>query len=179
MRRRLFPVVVALVCGGCLNHGGAGAPRATGGAVVAPAGGTARDVLCGVPIDAPLLDGFRPPAERWLPGNRGLTFASTPGTVVRAVRAGVVTFAGRIAHQGYVTTRLDDGRDVTYSYLGEIAVRPGDRVETGAVIAVAGDTAFHLGYRSGTDYLDPVALVFDACHARHAVLVEPPRADQP
>ena len=36
------------------------------------------------PVDAEVVDGFRPPATRFGAGNRGLEYATTPGTEVRA-----------------------------------------------------------------------------------------------
>ncbi len=120
------------------------------------------------------MDGFDPPAEPWLPGNRGLTFGSRPGLPVEAVQPGTVGFAGPIAGEGYVTILLQDGRDTTYSYLARIDVASGDRVEVGAVIGSTGDRPFHLGYRDRGSYLDPTELVRTACAHGHAVLVPVP-----
>ncbi|HET8930866.1 MAG TPA: M23 family metallopeptidase [Acidimicrobiales bacterium] len=129
---------------------------------------------CALPVDAEVSDGFRPPAEPWLPGNRGLTFATTPGRQVLAVTPGVVRFAGPIAGQWYVTVRRDDGRDVTYSFLSSVDVAVGDVVAEGDPLGRTGPVAFQLGYRDGTTYLDPTELVVDACGLHHAVLVPVP-----
>lgn len=142
-----------------------------------PATATARATAaatCDLPVAAPVSEGFRPPPEPWLPGNRGLTFATEPGQPVRAVRPGTVTFAGRIAQQWYVTVDLGDGRDVTYSYLSSVTVVVGARVTTGDLLGSTGAVPFQLGYRDGTGYLDPTVLVASACGWDHAVLVPVP-----
>ena len=77
------------------------------------------------PVDAPVSDGFRPPTHRWGPGNRGLTYATTPGSPVRASAPGVVRFAGRIGPHAYVAVAHADGLRTTYSYLATIRVRAG------------------------------------------------------
>lgn len=143
-------------------------------AVPVRSGVPVRAPSCTLPVDAAVSDGFRPPAEPWLPGNRGLTFSTEPGQPVVAVTSGVVRFAGQIAHQWYATVRLDDGTDVTYSFLSSVSVRPGDEVAIGDLIGVTGSVAFQLGHRDGATYLDPTGLVTDACGWDHAVLVPVP-----
>lgn len=130
--------------------------------------------LCALPVDAGVVDGFRPPAESWSSGNRGLAFGTRPGDPVRAVTDGVVGFAGPIAGAWYVTVLLDDGRDVTYSYLVGTSLHVGDVVAVGDVVGRASAEPFHLGYRQNKGYLDPTALVVDACDLNHAVLVPVP-----
>lgn len=34
------------------------------------------------PVDAPVVDAFRPPPENWNAGNRGIEYAARPGTSV-------------------------------------------------------------------------------------------------
>ncbi len=134
----------------------------------------ASSATCELPVAAPVSDGFRPPPEPWLPGNRGLTFATTPAEPVRAVRPGVVGFAGRIAQHFYVTVDLADGTDVTYSYLSSVTVATRDHVVVGQVIGLTGPVPFQLGVRDGGRYLDPTDLVTVACGWDHAVLVPVP-----
>lgn len=129
---------------------------------------------CALPVDAAVSDGFRPPARPWQPGNRGLTFSTGPGQPVLAVASGIVRFAGPIAHRWYVTVRLDDGTDVTYSFLSSVAVVVGEQVAVGDLVGVTGGIAFHLGHRDGASYLDPTGLVTAACGWDHAVLVPVP-----
>ena len=49
------------------------------------------------PVDAPVVDPFRPPATTYGPGNRGLTYDLAPATAVRASAPGEVVFAGPVA----------------------------------------------------------------------------------
>lgn len=109
------------------------------------------------PVDAPVVDPFRPPASQFGPGNRGLEYGTPPGTEVRATADGVVTFAGTVASTRHVTVRHDDGLRTTYSFLDRVDVVMGQRVEQGHVL---GTTVghLHLGARAGDAYLDPASL---------------------
>ena len=127
-----------------------------------------------LPVDAPVVDGFRLPTEPWQAGNRGLTFSTSPGLPVRAVASGIVHFAGAIAGERYVSVDRPDGTRVTYSYLGSLAVAGGDVVEPGVVVGLTGVRPFQLGWRDGADYRDPTPLVTGRCPTRHAVLVPIP-----
>ena len=62
-----------------------------------------------------------PPSCTWCPGNRGIDYATAPGTPVRASAGGVVTFAGRIGADLYVTILHPDGLRTSYAYLASIA----------------------------------------------------------
>ncbi len=141
------------------------------GCAAAPAPSSAP---CDLPVAAPVSDGFRPPPEPWLPGNRGLTFATGPAEPVRAVRPGLVGFAGRIAQQWYVTVVDADSTDTTYSFLSSVTVTTGDRVVVGEVVGLTGRVPFQLGLRDDGRYVDPTDLVTRACGWDHAVLVPVP-----
>jgi hypothetical protein len=112
------------------------------------------------PVDAPVVDGFRPPPEPWAAGNRGLDYGTTLGQPVRAAAAGVVVFAGQVGGTLHVSVLHADGIRTTYSFLATIAVHRGDRVDAGQVVGTAGDTPFHLGAIADRAYVDP-ALLFD------------------
>jgi murein DD-endopeptidase MepM/ murein hydrolase activator NlpD len=62
-------------------------------AVAAPPGA----VTYRPPVDAPIVDAFRPADPDWTAGNRGLEYATSPGTAVSAAAAGEVVFAGPVA----------------------------------------------------------------------------------
>ncbi len=64
--------------------------------VAGPAGAQA-SVSYRPPVDAPVVDPFRPPPEPWQAGNRGLEYATPAGTPVAAAADGEVTFAGPVA----------------------------------------------------------------------------------
>jgi peptidase M23-like protein/putative serine esterase DUF676 len=110
------------------------------------------------PVSAPVADGFRPPAEPWGAGNRGLEYATSPGAAVWAAADGEVTFAGQVGGSLHVVVLHADGVRTSYSFLRTIAVRRGERVRQGQSLGTAGDTAFHFGARAGDAYIDPALL---------------------
>lgn len=108
---------------------------------------------------------FDPPAQPWLPGNRGIDLAGSPGEPVRSSGAGVVSFAGEIAHVGIVSVTTGVLR-ATYEPL-TVKVREGQTVAEGAVLGrltLAGShclpaDCLHWGLLRGSLYLDPLALL--------------------
>jgi murein DD-endopeptidase MepM/ murein hydrolase activator NlpD len=109
------------------------------------------------PVEAPVADPFRPPPEPWRSGNRGIEYATAPGTQVHAIGPGAVVFAGAVAGSLHVTVLHPDGLRSSYSFLAAIRVRVGQRVRGGALVGVAGER-FHVGVRRGRTYLDPASL---------------------
>ncbi len=109
------------------------------------------------PVDAPVVDGFALPDGPYGAGNRGLEYATAPGTPVRAIGDGLVVFAGPVAGNRAVTVLHPDGLRSSYSYLAEIVVAVGVHVTIGQPLGPAGGR-LHLGVRSGGTYLDPAAL---------------------
>lgn len=127
----------------------------------------------GWPLDGPAdtLVGF---GERYTAEDgaqathRGVDLAADPGSSVRAVLGGTVSFAGRVpAGEGAttiaVTVRTGDLR-ITLMPLAETSVRAGDVVAPGDVLgklAAVGDRShpsphLHVGVRRGDLYIDPV-----------------------
>ncbi|MEZ5380714.1 MAG: M23 family metallopeptidase [Microthrixaceae bacterium] len=149
---------------------GAGPHRATQAAPrppgVAPDGSRPRFAP---PVDAPIADPFRAPSGPYGPGNRGIEYATAPGTPVRAIGAGTVAFAGVVAGRGVVSVDHPSGLRSTYTGLASRAVGAGEAVALGQVV---GTTAahLHLGLRDGRTYLDPAAFF----GAAPAVLVPDP-----
>ena len=118
------------------------------------------------PVDAPIVDPFRPPPTRYGSGNRGLEYATADGTAVRAAADGVVAFAGDVAGALHVTLSHPDGLRTSYSFLAEVAVLRGQRVRRGDVVGTA-DRRLHFGARDLDDnYLDPESLWSGASRAR-------------
>ncbi|MGQ0434207.1 MAG: peptidoglycan DD-metalloendopeptidase family protein, partial [Microthrixaceae bacterium] len=109
------------------------------------------------PVDATVVDPFRPPTGPYGPGNRGLEYGTAPGTPVAATAAGTVTFAGLVAGTRHVTVRHPDGVRTTYSFLARVEVVVGQRVARGQRV---GTTVghLHLGARRGDAYFDPASL---------------------
>ncbi|MGH9275254.1 MAG: murein hydrolase activator EnvC family protein, partial [Acidimicrobiales bacterium] len=93
------------------------------------------------PVDAPVVDPFRPPSSPFGPGNRGLEYGTDAGAEVRAAADGVVTFAGLVAGTRHVTVLHPDGLRTSYSYLDRVDVVVGQHVEQGHVL---GTTTGHL-----------------------------------
>jgi hypothetical protein len=109
------------------------------------------------PVDGSVSDGFRPPATRFGAGNRGLEYATQPGTPVRASAAGEVVFAGQVGGALHVVLFHSDGLRTSYSFLDSISVRRGDHLEQGDEVGLAGSTV-HFGARAGDAYVDPATL---------------------
>src|SRR5262245_35804164 len=59
-----------------------------------------------VGVRPPVLRGWEPPATVYGPGHRGVDVAASAGEPVRAVAAGRVFFAGRVAGRGVVSVAL-------------------------------------------------------------------------
>ena len=121
------------------------------------------------PVDAPITDPYRPPATPYGPGNRGIEYATDPGTAVRASGDGVVAFAGVIAYERYVSIDHAGGIRTTYSYLLTIGVVAGQRVAQGDVVGATGPR-LHFGARRFGAYIDPASL-FTVVVRRRARLV--------
>ncbi len=109
------------------------------------------------PVVAPVTDPFRPPPQPWLPGNRGIEYATEPGTPVRSAGRGRVTFAGSVAGALHVTVSHPDGIRTSYSFLAAIVVSVGAEVVRGQVLGTTGDR-LHVGARRGDTYIDPASL---------------------
>lgn len=109
------------------------------------------------PVDAPVIDRFRPPSTPYGPGNRGWEYLTEPGSAVRAAADGIVTFAGRVGPSSAVTITHADGLRTSYSYLESVEVREGAAVTQGQSIGRSGPR-LHFGVRRGDSYLDPATL---------------------
>ncbi len=116
---------------------------------------------------ASVVTPFRPPAQRWGQGHRGVDLAAPAGTQVRASGNGVVAFVGQLAGRNVVSVRHSESLRTTYEPVRPL-VRLGDQVAVGQPIGVleAGHetcrpgTCLHWGARVGADhYLDPMSLL--------------------
>lgn len=159
--RLLRAVVVALVV-----VGGGTWPRAS----APPAGAAPSSGTYLLPVDAPVVDPYRPPSTPYGSGNRGWQLGTRGGEIVRAAADGTVTFAGTVASGRYVTIEHAGGLRTTVSWLTRVLVTAGGSVRQGDAIGVASDH-LHLSVRdaSGT-YLDP-ALLFGPLRTAGARLV--------
>ncbi|MFF1294933.1 MULTISPECIES: murein hydrolase activator EnvC family protein [unclassified Streptomyces] len=113
-----------------------------------------------------VLRGWEPPATAYGRGHRGVDLAAASGTPVRAVAAGRVLYAGRVAGKGVVSVELT-GTDLRTTYEPVTAsVEKGDEVAPGEVLGTVAATGSHCtapcvhwGLRKGEVYLDPLSLL--------------------
>jgi murein DD-endopeptidase MepM/ murein hydrolase activator NlpD len=124
----------------------------------------------GWPLPAPhvVVAPFAPPAEPWLPGQRGVVLAGHRGEAVLAAGAGVIGYAGTIG-AAHVVTVVHGTLRTTYEPVAA-AVHRGQQVALGAVLGrllTAGTecpprACLHWGLLRGATYLDPLSLVMAA-----------------
>ncbi|MFE9775695.1 murein hydrolase activator EnvC family protein [Streptomyces sp. NPDC005931] len=116
-----------------------------------------------------VLRGWEPPATVYGRGHRGVDLAAAPGTPVRAVAAGRVSFAGRVAGRGVVSVELTGTGNpplrTTYEPVTP-TMRKGDEVTAGEVIGTVEPNGSHCtapcvhwGLRRAAAYLDPLTLL--------------------
>ncbi|MFI6012986.1 murein hydrolase activator EnvC family protein [Streptomyces sp. NPDC051243] len=122
-----------------------------------------------VGVRPPVLRGWEPPASAYGRGHRGVDLAAPVGTPVRAVAAGRVSFAGRVAGKAVVSVELTGTGDpplrTTYEPVRAM-LKKGDEVEAGEVVGTVeatgshcAGTCVHWGLRRGDTYLDPLSLL--------------------
>ncbi|MEU6573739.1 M23 family metallopeptidase [Streptomyces sp. NPDC046805] len=113
-----------------------------------------------------VLRGWEPPATAYGRGHRGVDLAAPTGTPVRAVAAGRVSFAGRVAGRGVVSVQLT-GTNLRTTYEPvRASVEEGEEVGAGEVVGVVEPTTSHCtatcvhwGLLSGETYLNPLSLL--------------------
>jgi murein DD-endopeptidase MepM/ murein hydrolase activator NlpD len=118
------------------------------------------------PVVGPVIRGFDPPDEPYGAGHRGIDIATAFGTPVHAPEAGVVSFAGKVGGELYVTIDHGGGVQSTCSWLSAIAVRKGDVVARGQAIGATGRghpnatvPHLHFGVRVDGVYVDPLTFL--------------------
>lgn len=151
MRRRAGVVLVT----GLMIVGVSVQGAATAGAVADSGAGTTQWYR--PPVRAEVTDPFRMPHGPYGPGNRGLEYLTSPGTVVRSIGRGRVVFAGQVAGRLVVSVDHPDGLRSSLVGLVVLVVRAGDVVRSGQVVGLSG-TSLHLGVRREGRYLDPALL---------------------
>lgn len=122
-----------------------------------------------VGVRPPVLRGWDSPPGPYAPGHRGVDLAAAPGTPVRAVAPGRVSFAGRVAGKGVVSVELAGTGEpplrTTYEPV-RASVRAGETVAAGEVVGTvepAGShcaaPCLHWGLRGENTYLNPLTLL--------------------
>src|SRR3954454_2741042 len=90
-----------------------------------------------------VLRGWEPPATVYGRGHRGVDLSAPAGSPVRAVAAGRVSFAGRVAGRGVVSVQLTD-TDLRTTYEPvKASVQKGDEVTPGDVVGTLEPTGGH------------------------------------
>jgi pimeloyl-ACP methyl ester carboxylesterase len=130
------------------------------------------------PVDAPIVDPFRPPAGPYAAGNRGIEYDTVPGMGVRASGDGTVAFAGAVGGSLHVTVRHGGGVRTSYSFLAGIDVVLGQQVRQGDRLGTAGER-LHFGARLGDSYFDPASLFGGTVTELELLPLEVPPGDAP
>ena len=107
------------------------------------------------PVRGVVIDGFRAPACQRCVGHRGVTIATTTGTPVLAVTAGVIVFVGQVARVLYVVEDIGRGARVTYGRLLVSGLVAGSTVAAGQAIGASSDQLY-LGVRVKGSYVNPL-----------------------
>ncbi|WP_413759129.1 peptidoglycan DD-metalloendopeptidase family protein [Streptomyces sp. MMBL 11-3] len=117
----------------------------------------------------PVARGWEPPATAYGRGHRGLDLTAAPGTPVRSVASGRVSFAGRVAGRAVVSVELTGTGTpplrTTYAPV-RATLEKGAEVTAGEVVGVLEPpdphcpaSCLHWGLRRGDTYLDPLTLL--------------------
>ncbi len=113
----------------------------------------------------PVLHPFDVPAQRWLPGHRGVDLGGVTGEPIRAVADGVVLYNGVIAGVGVLSVQHPNGLRSTYQPVRDRIAR-GTQVSSGYVLGVLDEqghclprSCLHLGAKRGEAYLNPLLLL--------------------
>lgn len=120
------------------------------------------------PVRGAIIRHFEPPPTPFAAGHRGIDMAVPAGTAVVAANDGVVTFAGPVAGELFVTIAHADGIRTTYSFLSSVSVKKDASVVRGQIIGSSGpghagstQPHLHFGARVGDAYIDPEPLLLD------------------
>ncbi len=118
------------------------------------------------PVVGPVIRGFDPPDTPYGSGHRGIDIAVPIGTPVRAPAPGVVSFAGLVGGELFVSIDHGGGLVSTYSWLSARSVRKGDVVLEGTVIGFSGSghpgsliPHLHFGVKLYGAYIDPLTVL--------------------
>lgn len=115
------------------------------------------------PVTGPVVNAFDPPDSPYGSGHRGIDIAAAVGTVAVAPSAGVVSFAGPIGGNLFLTLDHGGGLTSTFSWVSSPLVRRGDVVAAGDPVVLTGwahpgsaVASLHFGVRLDGVYQDPL-----------------------
>ncbi|MGA4846447.1 peptidoglycan DD-metalloendopeptidase family protein [Streptomyces sp. G5(2025)] len=166
MRLQLFLTTLAALLATALHPTPPPAP-----APASPPPPVARNWPVGTPMGTrpPVVRAWDPPSTAYGAGHRGVDLSAPPGTAVRAVAPGRVSFAGRVAGEGVVSVELDGTGDpplrTTYEPVRP-TVKKGAEVAAGAKVGTLEPPTghcpggcLHWGLLRGEAYLNPLSLL--------------------
>ncbi len=118
------------------------------------------------PVSGPVIRPFDPPTSPYGAGHRGIDVAAAVGSPVVAAAPGVVSFAGPVGGQLFVSVDHGGGVVSSYSFLSAVGVRRGDAVAQGQDVGRSGQghagitpTHLHFGVRVDGEYVDPLSFL--------------------
>jgi murein DD-endopeptidase MepM/ murein hydrolase activator NlpD len=118
------------------------------------------------PITGPVIRGYDPPDSPYGSGHRGIDIAAPVGSGVVAAEAGVVSFAGAVGGQLFVSVDHGAGVVSSYSYLSLVQVHKGEIVARGTTLGRSGcghvgvtPAHLHFGVRVDGAYADPMTFL--------------------
>jgi murein DD-endopeptidase MepM/ murein hydrolase activator NlpD len=118
------------------------------------------------PVTGAVIRGYDPPDSPYGSGHRGIDIAASVGTTVVAAAPGVVSFAGPVGGQLFVSIDHGSGVVSSYSYLSLAQVHKGDQVARGSTLGRSGPghtgvtpAHLHFGVRVDGAYADPMAFL--------------------
>lgn len=154
--RRALRIVALALSVGLLAGAPAGAARGAVAAATSRAGWS-----WPVPAPHPIVTPYRPPAEVWSAGHRGIDIGALAGAVVIAPEAGTVHYAGIVAGRPVLSLEHADGLLSSFEPVVATVAR-GDHVERGQPIGVLDPghcqpaACLHLGARLDGGYVSPL-----------------------
>jgi murein DD-endopeptidase MepM/ murein hydrolase activator NlpD len=106
-------------------------------------------------------------SQTYRAGHEGVDISASPGTVVVAAEAGLITWAGWRNNGGGLVVEIDHGTGLTttYNHLGSVSVAAGQRVTRGGAIGGMGCTGICYGphvqfdVRVNGGLVDPLSLL--------------------
>ena len=94
------------------------------------------------PLKGRLLSGFGPKSKGLY--NDGMNIAGRPGAVIRASESGVIVYTGNAvkSYGNLILMKHKEGWITAYGHLSVFKVKKGDKISSGQVIGIIGDTGY-------------------------------------
>jgi murein DD-endopeptidase MepM/ murein hydrolase activator NlpD len=163
--RRLVVAAASTAARGRGDSGSAGASAGNGGSSSGSSGGSGGGNSAGgvAPVSGAVIGAAFGEYGSWSRYHTGIDFRAGYGTPIRAVRSGIVLYAGNSGDWAgnHVAIKHGDGMTTMSSHMSIVAVRAGQTVRAGQIIGQVGATGRAFGphlhfelYRAGVRYGD-------------------------